>query len=90
MKGVRVPVDDSAAVEIASGGSQIGEFSALVQNQGADSVFFGGEDVTAADGFEVVAGDSLTFVPPKGSGERLYAICDTGGTAELQLLRTGS
>jgi len=55
-----------------------------VQNRGANSIFVGGSAVTIATGIEISKGGNKEF--EVGPSQVLYAICDTGKTADVRVL----
>ncbi len=78
-KGTRVAVPVTAVkLNSASTGAQGGS-SLLVHNRGAASVFLGAANVTTADGYELLADESLPVDLDVGEG--LYAICASGTVA---------
>lgn len=76
-----VAVADSAAVLLAaaSGTRQ----SVTIQNLGTSEIFIGNNAVVPADGLKVAANGSFTLDKTTAA---LYAICDTGGTADVRVL----
>jgi hypothetical protein len=90
----RVTVTDAATI-LASGDSADG-LSVAVHNPGATTVFIGGADVTASNGFELGAEQTIAIdlAPPRGpvsgewgAGESLYGVV-ASGTQEVQVLKT--
>jgi hypothetical protein len=79
----RVTVTTSAtALDAPDPGS--GSYDVLVRNRGTASVDLGGSDVTTGAGFELAAGDVLTFQ----GNEILYAVA-ASGTVRVDVLRAG-
>jgi hypothetical protein len=75
-KGLRVTVTDEATRLEDEGDKITGEQVALY-NRGTGSVFLGGADVTAAAGFELGAGESITLLLTFAEQE-IYAITASG------------
>ena len=90
MKATRVNVTDAAAVAAwTPPQAHVNRpLSVVVKNAGTDSVFVGASDVTAAAGYELIANEIVSYSTV--AVDTLYAICDTGGTATLHVLREGN
>lgn len=86
----RTPVGTSPPTKLttaAASAGYIGAYSACVRNRDATlSIFLGGPAVTAADGFELLAGEAQAF--DLESGDDLYAIT-ASGTASAHVIETG-
>jgi hypothetical protein len=52
------------------------------------TLFVGGPDVTAANGRPIKV-DGSYALDLRSSAERLYGVCDTGGSAVVSVLRSG-
>lgn len=61
--------------------------SVRIRNRGLASVFLGGASVTAATGYELGAGDALTF-DGNTNGDPLWAIAATVGQ-KVHILQVG-
>ncbi len=81
-----VSVDDDPAVKIADGGPLR---TVIVYNEGTDTVYLGGADVTATTGIPLAAESKIAWTTEQRSDD-LYAICDTSETATVRVLSTGS
>lgn len=78
-----VAVDDSPAQLLAS---CVGGLTPVtIYNAGTDEVYLGGSDVTSATGLPVVAGQSFSY--DLGARDELYAICASGETATVRVLK---
>lgn len=89
MKGQQVEVTDEAAIIVnAANFGVVGrEMNALIVNTTGDTVYLGGPDVDDnEDGFPLAEGAGVTVALV---GEALYAICATGDSATLSILRNG-
>lgn len=84
----RVNVGDTATAltavdsDAVSGGAVV-----AINRDGTNSVDLGASDVAFGSGFELAAGDSASI--DLASGERLFAIADTGLTVRVDVLRAG-
>jgi hypothetical protein len=76
--GKQVVVDDSGPNLIESE-----RFAVLVNQDGANSVFLGGQDVTAADGYELKPNDQVAL---DFALDAVYGICATGLSARVDVL----
>jgi len=81
-------VDDSPAVQVlAVNGKR--QFAAISNATGSDPVALGPAGVTYATGFILHAGFQIPLDLSqfnRAAGSELYAICDTGETAEVSVL----
>lgn len=85
----RIDVGDSEAVEVTADEVSFGQGQdLLIRNLGEDPVYLGNADVTATDGYELEADATITL-RTTDRREKLYAICDTGDTTTLAVLRSG-
>jgi hypothetical protein len=78
----QVAVDDAPRVKIVDGNE--GE-SALLINRGPDSVYVGGDDVTAANGVEVKINEGVE-VRLGDRNDDTYGICAATDTATVHCL----
>lgn len=87
-KSRAVTVTDEATRIDTSSEDTIGGSSLLFWNAGEVTVRAGGDDVTVANGLPVAP---LSWSPgfQLGVDEGLYAIVDTGETAEIRVIETG-
>ena len=77
-----IPVDDSRDLIVTGSGlSQV----ALINN-GPNTVYLGNEQVTVETGFPVASGKTFSISPLHGH-DKLYAVCATGETATLKMIR---
>lgn len=77
-----VAVDDSAAVALPATALTLRQFMD-VQNLGPNSIFVGGSAVSASSGIEISKGGNKEFIV--GAGQSIYAICNTGKTADVRV-----
>jgi hypothetical protein len=90
VKSVAIEVSDTPVLVVGNGGRFAGGSFALI-NEGPDQVFLGGASVDDVDGFPYTTDDdSYGQDFPSGSNEKLYAICSSGNSATLRVIRTGS
>lgn len=93
----RVYVNSSAAIAVQSSVASVtatagplmgtplsGRRKVVIQNQGSKEVYLGGATVSSANGLEVKRRASIEL--ELGEDVALYAVCETGETAQLRLL----
>jgi hypothetical protein len=56
-----------------------------VKNNGAQTVFLGGEGVTTADGYPLAAGEAMSMDLPSSGAEDVYGVV-ASGTCETRTL----
>lgn len=88
MKGTVTNVGNVTAVKLAFELDGVEVSQLLVTNKGANPVFLGGSDVTAATGYSLAAGASLPAMLPLKSADSLWAICAGGQTSSVAVLQT--
>lgn len=78
---VDATVDPVVVVTGRGGGRRV-----WIRNAGANEVYLGPADVTAASGFELAAATSLPAPIDLGPDDDLYAICAAAETTTLHVL----
>lgn len=73
---------DQTGVDEGSSGESV-----AVLNEGADTAYLGGSDVTDANGFPVPVNGQVAF--DLQQEEALYGVCATGETATLRVIEQG-
>lgn len=86
VKHSRVTVTTTAAAVSTQTDDPRADFSATLRNAGTASIFIGGSTVTAANGFELPAGASLSV--DFRAGDVLHAIV-ASGTQRLDIIWSG-
>lgn len=88
IKSKRVNVTDVAvSVMSDTDTARLSERKIVIRNLGAATVFLGGSDVTAAQGWTLSANEEITL-ELKGRDE-LFAICTAALTASVQVIQAG-
>ena len=87
VKATRVTVGTSPTKINSKPADGLSGSGGQARNRGAASVFVGGSDVTTTDGYEVEAGDVLSF--DLDQGENIYGIV-ASGTCEMHVLEGGT
>ena len=81
-----VSVDDSGAVQLASGLGTI----RLLNEAGGNVVYLGGSGVSVANGYPLNPSLSMDAPVDLIVSEKIYGICDTGGSATIRVLKSGA
>jgi hypothetical protein len=87
MKSEVITANGTAQAVVSADGTSNYPMAALILNNGAATVFFGGADVSTSNGFPILTGSIPLSVDV--INEDLYAV--TAGTSvELRILRRGN
>lgn len=88
ISATRHTVTDADPVLLVTAGDTTasGRDQTLLRNLGAESVYLGGSDVTAAAGYPFGSGETIGIFLL--AGDDLYAIADTGDSVALAVLHT--
>ena len=81
-----VSVDDSGATQLASGLGTI----RLLNEAGGSIVYLGGNGVSVANGYPLNPSLSIDAPVDLIVSEKIYGICDTGGSATIRVLKSGA